>query len=168
MSKFCPKCGNENLDEASFCSKCGSRLPSIEEIRQRVPHEDNQDVEDNAKIETHSSPSSSSSNEDNKNINKKSEIDACFSYMNEDEFKNDSDIHKKEHKSDSSSLNNNVESNSISADSLDIQESSDNNVIKDVQIETSPLATKKNDNSLAKVCCLAFIILFIIAMIGHF
>ena len=165
MSKFCPKCGNENLDEALFCSKCGSKLPSIEEIRQRVPHEDNQDVEDNDKIETHSS---SSSNEDNKNINKKSQMDACFSYMNEDEFKNDSDINKNEHKSDSSILNNDVGSNSISADSLDIQESSDNNVIKDVEIETSPLPTKKNDNSLAKVCCLAFIILFIIAMIGHF
>ena len=38
MSKFCPKCGCENLDEASFCLECGASLPSIEEVKERSSH----------------------------------------------------------------------------------------------------------------------------------
>ena len=28
MSKFCPNCGHENKDVASFCGNCGSKLVS--------------------------------------------------------------------------------------------------------------------------------------------
>jgi len=29
MSKFCVNCGNENLDEAKFCKKCGQKLDDV-------------------------------------------------------------------------------------------------------------------------------------------
>ncbi|BBG25997.1 zinc ribbon domain-containing protein [Sulfuracidifex tepidarius] len=29
MTKFCPKCGTPNPDEAQFCSKCGAPLPNL-------------------------------------------------------------------------------------------------------------------------------------------
>ncbi len=38
MSKFCPKCGTKNVDEASFCADCGNPLPSKEEVEKRSHH----------------------------------------------------------------------------------------------------------------------------------
>ena len=32
MSNKCPKCNHENPDDTLFCGKCGTQLPSIEDI----------------------------------------------------------------------------------------------------------------------------------------
>ena len=33
---FCPKCGNQNIDTARFCRKCGKNLPERSQVRQVV------------------------------------------------------------------------------------------------------------------------------------
>ena len=37
MSKFCPKCGRENLDEASFCANCGYDFKELNDILKEKP-----------------------------------------------------------------------------------------------------------------------------------
>lgn len=37
--KICPKCGNENLDEASFCESCGTDIKDAKPIKYEYPTE---------------------------------------------------------------------------------------------------------------------------------
>lgn len=39
MIYICPKCGSENLDNASFCSVCGAALDEAGDVRRRVPRD---------------------------------------------------------------------------------------------------------------------------------
>ena len=37
--KICPKCGNKNLDEASFCESCGAEIKDVTPVRYEYPNE---------------------------------------------------------------------------------------------------------------------------------
>ena len=37
MSKFCPKCGRENLEESSFCANCGYDFKKLNDILKEEP-----------------------------------------------------------------------------------------------------------------------------------
>ncbi len=37
--KICPKCGNKNLDEASFCESCGAEIKDVTPVRYEYPNQ---------------------------------------------------------------------------------------------------------------------------------
>lgn len=41
MSKFCPKCGRENLEESSFCANCGYDFEKLNDILKEEPKTEN-------------------------------------------------------------------------------------------------------------------------------
>lgn len=42
--KICTKCGNENLDEATFCESCGAEIKDVKPIRYEYPTENKRTV----------------------------------------------------------------------------------------------------------------------------
>lgn len=44
IMKICPKCGNENLDEASFCESCGAEIKDVKPVRYEYSNENKKPV----------------------------------------------------------------------------------------------------------------------------
>lgn len=42
--KICPKCGNKNLDEASFCESCGAEIKDVTPVRYEYPNENKRTI----------------------------------------------------------------------------------------------------------------------------
>lgn len=42
--KICPKCGNKNLDEASFCELCGAEIKDVTPVRYEYPNENKRTI----------------------------------------------------------------------------------------------------------------------------
>lgn len=44
IMKICPKCGNKNLDEASFCESCGAEIKDVTPVRYEYPNENKRTI----------------------------------------------------------------------------------------------------------------------------
>lgn len=42
--KICPKCGNKNLDEASFCESCGAEIKDVTPVQYEYPNENKRTI----------------------------------------------------------------------------------------------------------------------------
>lgn len=42
--KICPKCGNKNLEEASFCESCGAEIKDVTPVRYEYPNENKRTI----------------------------------------------------------------------------------------------------------------------------
>lgn len=139
MSKFCPKCGCKNLDEASFCSECGNALPSMEELKERTNQDKNTGLNnDNAKGTVFGTS----------RIKKDDDVKFSQTYSNTNSSSSGTVF------SSNTSQNSNSKAN--------------DNVVIDAEIEGPEPESDKDDNKNKIICCLVVGVLFLIALMAHF